>query len=199
MERLSKLLSRLQERLQEVILLFTIRSESEGGEKLGFKEPCVNDINEYVIQNKLADIVDLELFSGEERVSELCELAKENGVSIIMSNHDFNTTPDIEEMINRLCRMQELGADIAKLAVMPENKLQIMDLLKATVVMSGQYAKVPIVTMSMGKNGAVSRITGQIFGSAITFACLENASAPGQIELEDMKNALRFVDTYCSE
>lgn len=199
MDRLTGVLKYLCDRLGDIILLFTIRSESEGGKKLEFDTPDINDINEFVIKNKLADIVDLELYSGAKRVEQLCELAEENGVRIIVSNHDFKTTPPTEELVNRLRMMQELGADIAKIAVMPENRIQVMGLLNATVIMNERYADIPIVTMSMGKLGAISRIAGKVFGSAITFASLKEASAPGQIPLADMNQALAIVDRYCSE
>lgn len=197
--RLTDVLKHLGEKLADIILLFTIRSEAEGGEHLMIDVTGINDINEYVIKNRLADIVDLELFSGAEKIESLCDLAKENNVRIIMSNHDFKTTPNTDEIVNRLRMMQDLGADIAKIAVMPENRVQLMWLLNATVIMNEQYADIPIVTMSMGKLGAVSRVTGQVFGSAITFAALENASAPGQIPLREMNKALGIVDKYCSE
>lgn len=194
---LKTLMQAIYEKLGDIILLFTIRSNKEGGRELSFDTPTIKDINAFVIENKLADIVDVELFSGEEDVKELVAMAKRQGVGIIMSNHDFSTTPDSKELVSRLCAMQELGADIAKVAVMPENRLQVLELLEAVTVMNEKYAHVPVVGISMGALGAVSRITGEIFGSAITFATLDSASAPGQIPVRDVNRMLDDVESFC--
>lgn len=196
-EALSALMNNIGKLLKDIILLFTIRSEKEGGQALTFDIPSIEDINAHVIANNLADMVDVELFSGEESVKRLIDTAKEKDVKIIMSNHDFVTTPDSEEIIKRLTLMQEYGADIAKIAVMPQNKLQLMELLNAVTMMNEKYAKVPVVAISMGALGAISRITGEIFGSAITFATLAGASAPGQIPVEDVNRILSDIHRFC--
>lgn len=197
-KQLDALLSEVAEILPDKVLLFTIRSEAEGGEKLSFTTPTIYEINRHVIEQAAADMVDVELFSGAEQAAELIELAKEKGVRIIMSNHDFHTTPDATTIVNRLRSMQDLGADVVKIAVMPENKMHVVNLLAATAMMQEAYAEVPVVTMSMGKMGAISRISGQVFGSAITFASFAEASAPGQIPVEKMDEALALVDKYCN-
>lgn len=197
-DQLDKLLKMLTTVLEDKVLLFTIRSEAEGGETLAFSSPTIADINRHVIEGHLADMVDIELFSGAEQAQELTELAKAHDVKIIMSNHDFQTTPDATTIVNRLRSMQDLGADVVKIAVMPENKLHVVNLLAATAMMQEAYAEVPVVTMSMGKMGAISRISGQVFGSAITFASFAEASAPGQIPVAQMDEALALVERYCS-
>ncbi len=196
-EQLDSLLKEIAARLPDTVLLFTIRSEKEGGEQLAFSEPTSFEINRHVIQSRLADIVDLELFSGTQEVEELVTLAHEQGVKIIISNHDFQTTPDASVLVNRLRSMQDLGADIAKIAVMPENKMQVLNLLAATAMMQENYAEIPIVTISMGKTGAISRLSGQVFGSAVTFASLGQGSAPGQIPVSDLNLMLDRVEKYC--
>lgn len=181
MNALEDILKVLQGKFADIILLFTIRSESEGGEHLDFVVPTIQDINAFVIENELADMVDVELFSGDEICSKLISLGKEHNVHIIMSNHDFATTPSVDEIVNRLTKMQSLGASIAKIAVMPENTVQVADLLKATAIMSNQHSDTPVVSISMGKLGSISRVSGELFGSSITFATLEHSSAPGQL------------------
>lgn len=197
-EKLDHLLHTLTNVLKEKVLLFTIRSEAEGGETLASSCPAIAEINRHVITNKLADMVDIELYSGAESAKALIALAKENDVKIIMSNHDFHTTPDATTIVNRLRMMQDLGADVVKIAVMPENKLHVVNLLAATAMMQEAYAEVPVVTMSMGKMGAISRISGQVFGSAITFASFAEASAPGQIPVDKMDEALTLIEKYCN-
>lgn len=190
---LKETMQALSEILSEYILLFTIRSEKEGGEQLAKNSPDIHEVTRFVITNQLSDMVDVELFSGDVEVAETVSLAKKNDVKVIMSNHDFKTTPEIDEIIKRLRMMQERGADIAKIAVMPENKIQFLNLLTATEIMQSTYAEIPLLTISMGKKGALSRVCGEIFGSSITFASLSQASAPGQIPVEKMNELLEFV------
>ena len=89
--------------------------------------------------------------------------------------------------------MQEIGADILKIAVMPESKKDVLTLLLATEEMVSEYAVKPVVTMSMAGLGAISRVSGEIFGSAVTFGSMEAASAPGQLQLADLRNVLEII------
>lgn len=120
------------------------------------------------------------------------ERIRRAGSRVIASNHDFDRTPDIKEMVRRLCRMEELGADVAKLAVMPVGKRDVLDLLQATLEADERLA-IPVITMSMGSLGACSRICGRITGSAMTFASVGEGSAPGQIPVEQMLDFLEFL------
>ena len=92
-------------------------------------------------------------------------------------------------MSRRLIRMEELGADILKLAVMPKEKSDLFRLLEVTQQVSN-CSRRPVITMSMGKIGVLSRICGEITGSALTFAAGRSASAPGQIPAEKMRSLL---------
>ena len=79
---------------------------------------------------------------------------------------------------------------------MPKSTKDVITLLSATEEMSANYAQQPIVTMSMSGMGAVSRIAGETFGSAITFGAAKKASAPGQIPVEDLRNVLKILHYY---
>ena len=91
--------------------------------------------------------------------------------------------------------MQELGVDVPKIAVMPQNKKDVITLLAATEEMFTNYADRPIITMSMAGTGAISRLSGEAFGSALTFGAVGKVSAPGQINVEDLKTVLNIVHT----
>ncbi len=109
-----------------------------------------------------------------------------------MSNHDFHKTPSDEEMIDRLEKMESFDADICKIAVMPQNKNDVVRLLNVTYTMSRKLSK-PLITMSMGTIGVISRICGETFGSSLTFASKGKASAPGQISVNDMNLILEAI------
>ena len=83
--------------------------------------------------------------------------------------------------------MQQAGADLPKLAVMPRSRADVLELLAATAEMTDP--ETPVITMSMGALGGVSRLCGEAFGSAMTFANPGTASAPGQVPL-DVVNAV---------
>ena len=93
------------------------------------------------------------------------------GVKVIASNHDFAKTPEKDEIVRRLRKMQTLGADIPKIALMPNCKKDVLTLLEATLEMSEQYADRPIITMSMAGTGVVSRLTGETFWFRTDLRC----------------------------
>lgn len=184
----SKVLKLLRQ-LKEILscpILFTFRTAKEGGEQaITIKQ--YRHLYESVIKQGLIDLIDLELFLGEEVVRDLCRQAKDKGIKIIISNHDFEKTPAKEEIIKRLIKMQTLGADIPKIAVMPETKQDVLTLLEATLYMQKNHNQTPVVGISMGDLGVLSRLCGGWSGSAITFGVAEKASAPGQLSVEQLK------------
>ena len=109
------------------------------------------------------------------------------------SNHDFFKTPDKDDIVGRLRKMQDLGADIPKIAVMPQNKKDVLTLLAATEEMASEYADRPIITMSMAGTGLISRLCGEVFGSALTFGAAKKASAPGQMGVNDLSTVLELL------
>lgn len=124
---------------------------------------------ESAIQTKDIDLIDIELFSGDANVKALVSMAEENNVYVVMSNHDFEKTPSKDEILSRLRKMQDLGAHIPKMAVMPNDTGDLLTLLDATYTMKTKYADRPIITMSMAATGLISRLSGEVFGSACTF------------------------------
>lgn len=173
-------------------LLFTFRSAKEGGEQALSVEHYIA-LNRAAVDSGLVDMIDLELFTGDELVKATVEHAHAKNVFVIMSNHDFHKTPAAEEIVQRLRKMQELGADIPKIALMPQNKADVLTLLSATLEMQERYADRPIITMSMAKTGVISRLSGEIFGSAATFGAVKKASAPGQISVTDLRTVLTIL------
>lgn len=181
----------LRKILGEMPLLFTFRTENEGGEKaITFAQYA--DILCQVADTKTVDMIDVEVYI-DENVAKLVTDLKEKGVIVIGSNHDFEKTPSKEEILKRLCYMQELDVNISKIAVMPKKSEDVVTLLSATAEMVSKHADRPVVTMSMAKIGMVSRMAGEAFGSAITFGSMQKASAPGQINVEELKKILQVL------
>lgn len=192
-EKVKDVLVDLRKELKELPLLFTFRTSKEGGEKSIENQEYVN-LNKSVAATGLVDLVDVEVFTGDEYVKEVIKSAHESNVKVIASNHDFDKTPSKDEIVSRLIKMQDLGADIPKIAVMPTCKLDVLELLEATVIMSEQHANRPIITMSMAGKGVISRLCGEAFGSCLTFGSVAKASAPGQINVEELNKVLNIIN-----
>ena len=191
-ENINEIVGVIRRELGEIPLLATFRSKKEGGEK-ELSNEAYEELNQKVIMSGQVDLVDIELFTGEELAKKLVEIAHLYNVKVVMSNHDFKKTPSKEEIIKRLCKMQELDADLPKIAVMPQTTEDTLCLLTATNEMTTKYANRPIITMAMGKLGLVSRLSGEIFGSALTFGAARIASAPGQIAVSELKQILNII------
>lgn len=177
--------------LPETPILFTFRSAKEGGE-LAVSDEFYFELNETLARTGKVDLVDVELFNEEADVLRLIETAHKNNVKVVMSNHDFDKTPAKEEIVSRLIRMEALGADLPKIAVMPKSAGDVLTLLDATNTVS-EKANQPIITMSMAGTGVISRLAGEVFGSAMTFGAAKKASAPGQIDVNELRHVLDLL------
>ena len=193
-EQVLNTLHRLREALPSLPLLFTFRTAEEGGEK-------EISLSEYTALNRLAaesgsaDLIDVQIFMDDETARENIAAIHAAGALVIGSNHDFHKTPPREEILYRLRKMQDMGVDIPKLAVMPRGTDDVLELLAATARMHEAYANRPIITMSMGGKGVVSRLAAEVFGSSMTFGAVGTGSAPGQIPVDRMSSALDLFHT----
>lgn len=191
-ERVLKVLCSLRKALGEMPLLFTFRTLKEGGEKEIDTEKY-RELNRLAAESGYVDLIDVEAFTKGETVRELVETAHACGVKVVGSSHDFYGTPPKEEIIKRLRHMQKLDVDISKIAVMPKTKQDVLTLLSATETMSRLYADRPVITMSMAGDGVISRICGEVFGSALTFGAAGKGSAPGQMDVNELREVLMIL------
>jgi 3-dehydroquinate dehydratase-1 len=189
---LRKTLAALRQALGDMPLLATFRTAQEGGQR-PLSAAGYLALNETVIASGCADLLDVELLLEEAVVSPLLQAAHGANLPVVLSNHDFEKTPPVVEMVGRLRRMQEMGGDILKLAVMPQIAADVLALLQATEEMATKYADRPLITMSMGNLGKVTRLCGEAFGSCLTFAAVGEASAPGQMEAEKVAQSIGLL------
>ena len=182
----------LRKILNDTPILFTFRTSKEGGKKdINLKTYAF--LNMEVSKSSYIDMIDVEVFSGDDIVTDIIEKAHEYNVKVIASNHDFQKTPEKDDMIGRLKKMDQLGADILKIAVMPQSKKDVLTLLSATLEMSEVHTEKPLITMSMSASGVISRFAGECFGSVLTFGAASKPSAPGQINVRDLEQVLNIV------
>ncbi len=173
-------------------LLFTFRTKKEGGE-YEMSEDKYFELNHVAIESGYIDLIDVELFSSAHKIKELIAFAKERNVKVVMSSHDFFKTPAKEEIVKRLVQMQEYDADITKIAVMPKSEEDVLTLLSATLEMKKEKGDRPCITMSMSSLGVISRLSGELFGSCMTFAAAKKVSAPGQVNVKEVRNILNLL------
>lgn len=187
--RLADVLAALREAIGDIPLLFTLRTAGEGGEA-DIDGGAYVDIIIKACGTGLIDIVDVETFGGSE-TGPVIEAAHSAGVKVIASHHDFEKTPGKDDILASLSDMQDTGADIVKIAVMPNSLKDVSTLIAAAEEMTDGLAKCPVVAISMGELGTVSRIAGEAYGSAMTFGSASKQSAPGQIGAEELRESLR--------
>jgi 3-dehydroquinate dehydratase-1 len=184
-------LAELKDIVSDTIFVYTLRSKNQGGlMDLSAEEIC--DIHQVAAESGVVDLIDVEYFEGKRPVREISQL-KKRGVHVIASHHDFEGTPERGVMRTLLEQIAESGADIVKLAVMPHSKSDVLDLLEETNFFHETYPGQPLITMSMGELGAVSRIAGETFGSCVTFGAGSRASAPGQLPMDELENILNAL------
>lgn len=181
----------LKQILDTKLLIATIRTHNEGGQ-LTISDADYGKTYQAYLQQPFMDMLDVEMFRDQQIVKDTVRMAHAKKVLIVMSNHDFQKTPPESEIIKRLLKQDELGADILKIAVMPQNKQDVFTLMNATLKVS-QQSKKPLLTMSMGKLGTISRIATANMGGSFSFGMIGEASAPGQIDVTQLKQFLKTV------
>jgi 3-dehydroquinate dehydratase-1 len=173
-------------------VLFTRRSTIEGGEKIALNEGQVIAMYTAVCESKTIDLIDYEMANDAANIAQVRDAAKANDIKLVLSFHNFSYTPGLETLAAKFLMADQLGADVAKVAVMPRNLDDVLTLLTATHEASKKL-RIPLISMSMGPFGAMTRLFGWTFGSALTFAVGASSSAPGQVPIEDLNTVLTIL------
>jgi 3-dehydroquinate dehydratase/shikimate dehydrogenase len=128
------------------------------------------------------EFVDLEIDVAEK-------IPRYGSTRRIISHHDFDETPDEEDLGKLYERMCRLDPDVIKLVTMANRPSDIVRVLKLV-----QESKLPMVGFCMGEFGTASRILCGKYGAPFTYASFsaERELAPGQIAFDEMKNVYRY-------
>jgi len=177
--------------LSEKIFLYTFRTKLQGGFGDVTSEQ-LDDIHDIAAESGVVDLLDLEFFAEEYPVIKILKL-QEKGIRIVASHHDFEETPERDVMKMLLERMCAGNADIVKIAVMPQEEEDVLRLLSVTNEFYKENPDTPIISMSMGKLGMISRLCGETFGSCVTFAANKETSAPGQMSMGEVIEMINFL------
>lgn len=170
-------------------LLVTNRSRAEGGWSEQ-PEAARLDLLAAAAATGIPALVDVELAADPAGADRVQAAARRAGVRIIRSWHDFGGTPPAAELLDRLRAAQESGADVAKVAVRPAGPDDVLRVLEAGLTARRTFLEIPCILLAMGALGAVTRLAGGHYGSDLTFAVGEAASAPGQLPLDLVRRSL---------
>lgn len=167
-------------------IIFTLRTTQEGGHiALSDQEyiSIIKDIN--AIYNP--DYIDFEYFTHKSVFNEMLDFP-----NLILSYHNFDETP--ENLMESFSEMTKLAPRVVKIAVMPNSQQDVLDLMNYTRGFKALNPEQTYATMSMGKLGRISRLSGDVVGSSWTFVSMDAPLAPGQVSLNDMKKVIQILD-----
>jgi 3-dehydroquinate dehydratase-1 len=139
------------------------------------------------------DAVDIEIDASIARQV----IAHAHGKTIIVSEHDFEKTPDLSHLESIAEKAGLLGAHIVKIAAMAKNRSDVVRLMEFTSACDKD-----LVTIAMGEYGNITRVLAPVFGSLFTYGFVKKAVAPGQMPVHKLVEELRLYypafDAKCS-
>jgi 3-dehydroquinate dehydratase-1 len=166
-------------------VIFTCRSTGAGGQSIAIGMDKVVDLYEAVASSRLVDFVDYELDNDPRNVRRVREGARASEVRLILSYHNLAYTPEVGYLVDRFLEAERQGADVAMVQVMPRDRIDVLALLVA-IAKADAKTRIPLYGVSLGPLGSVTRMIGGLFGSCLSYAVGENASAPGQVPIGEL-------------
>jgi 3-dehydroquinate dehydratase-1 len=166
-------------------VIFTRRAERGGGEPVALDDAAVVALYDAVAASRLVDFIDFEMDNDPGHLRRVRESTRQHDVRLILSYHNLSYTPGFDYLVDRVLEAERLGADVAMIQVMPRDRADVLRLLAASAA-ADDKARIPLISMAVGPLGSVTRMVGGLFGSWLSFAVGESASAPGQIPIGDL-------------
>jgi len=175
-------------------VILTNRSVKEGGKWEGKEDDRIELLTNLLSLKDGPDAVDIELSAGREARDQVIKVARAYGKNIIVSSHNFSKTPAFQEMKTILEEAFLAGADIAKLAVMPQSRRDVLDLLR--VALDAREAGNAVCTIAMGKLGKHTRVIAPFYGSVLTYSAVDSevSAAPGQFKVDEVKKIMELLE-----
>lgn len=133
-----------------------------------------------------ARYVDLEIEAPKPVSKRLAQACAEWGTTMVRSYHNFEETPSLEELKAVVDRCRHHDGDIVKIAVMARSEADVERVLN----LYKYYTPESLVAFAMGPDGTESRLECLRRGAPWSYACVDEAVAPGQMKYEDMFKAV---------
>ncbi len=164
-------------------IILTIRSKKEGSaEEIDDKERFTL----FMALIPLSDAVDIEL-SSKRILRKVAALAASFRKKLIISYHNFKSSPTDAGLKKILDGAEEAGADIIKIAATVKKK---GDFKRLAALLMGEKK---LIVIAMGDGSRASRVFFPFLGSLVTYASITGATAPGQLNIGDMKRVYKIL------
>jgi 3-dehydroquinate dehydratase I len=195
-KEVNPLLQRLAAAAPNVPLLATHRTKEQGGARAVYGGIRINILKQMVKSGVIA-LADAEWQDVPAMIDTVLESAHEMGIQTVISYHDFEKTPPKAELLDIMWQMSETGGDVVKIAVMPHTPEDCLNLLAATYEAKQTFLRDKLIaTMAMGALGSYTRLAAPLYGSCMTFAVGEEASAPGQVDIDTVRRLWQNWGVY---
>jgi 3-dehydroquinate dehydratase-1 len=192
-EQVMQLLQSLKHEMGPLPLLFTVRSSAEGGNPhLILSSSDKRNLFSAVCQSGFIQYLDTELSNHADDIQFIREISREHEVRLILSYHNFESTPNQPFLLEKFQQALKYDADVGKVAVMPHSLEDVLNFL-TSVSFIQKNIELPMIAISMGELGMMTRLFGWMFGSQLTFAVGENSSAPGQMPIHDVQAVMDII------
>ncbi|MGI6111665.1 MAG: type I 3-dehydroquinate dehydratase [Bilifractor sp.] len=185
-------LKKIHEILGDIPVLFTYRTSREGGKGCTDGD-TYSAVALWAAEQPEIALIDIEGLSGEYDAEILVKKVKELGKPVIASAHFFDRTPKKNELVDIFGCLQRTGADILKVAVMPEKSRDVLRMMDVSREMDSSTS-CPLITIAMGDLGKITRVSGNLTGSCMTFGTAGAATAPGQMTVEKLRRVMEEID-----
>ena len=161
----------------DVPLIITVRSSAEGG-KFSMGDKRRKEI--FTALMEWADYIDIEL-SSAAAFKDVISTARRKGKQVILSYHNFASTPTSGALAKLVKRARGAGADIVKIAAAVKTPGE----LKRLCSLLGEHKN--LIVIAMGRFGRSSRVFFPILGSLMTYGSVTESTAPGQLSVRTIK------------
>lgn len=199
---LLRILEKIHEMTPDTPILFTLRSQKEGGEFNGTLEEYIELLDKVALWEGI-DAMDLELLDLNRKDSEkntsspahkeynekdFIDYIHKTGKKVILSKHIMRDIPFEERLkiAEEALKCQESSnADICKLAVYVDNETQKKE-YQELLMRHNIWLNRPHIGIAMGEAGKESRYNKDWCGSCISFVCGKKVAAQGQMSMEEI-------------
>lgn len=128
-------------------------------------------------------LVDVDINSSSNHLKEVISKCRERGAKVIISYHNFITTPSEKKLTEIANSIFDLGADLAKISTFAENSEDASKVIQ----LYKHFSNNKLIAFAMGDSGKFTRKLAYNLGSPFVYTSLdeENTTAPGQFTYKD--------------
>ena len=184
-------LKKMADVLNGLPILFTVRTATEGGRIALYPEDYIGLLL-HAAERPEVSAIDVEELRTDSDMEILTREIQARHKPVIGSAHFFGKMPKKPEQMELMDRISRTGADVLKLAAMPSDSRGVLKMMEMAEE-ENRLTDKPVIAIAMGKIGMVSRVSGALTGSCVTFGTVDAESAPGQIPVSTLRIILEAL------